>query len=88
MSVSAGGSVCLFVNPLDNRCIKLSWQLGLSWFFLVQHVNDCSLLRICVYGRVEEHKTEGARGSMCAGHLLEPVCRLVCVCVNAFLLPL
>lgn len=62
VSVHARGSVCLFVNPLDTRRIKLSWLHGLSWFFLFQHVNDCSIVRTCVYGCVQVHKTEGGEG--------------------------
>lgn len=54
----------LFVNPVDTRCIKLSWSLVLSWFFLSQHVNKCRVVRICVHGCVQVHTTEGARASL------------------------
>lgn len=68
------------MNLVDTRCIKLSWPLGLSWFFLSQHVNECIVVRICVYGCVQVHKTEGAKASV-------RVCMSVCcVCCYEYLM--
>lgn len=74
--------VCVFVNLLDIRCIKLSWQLGLSWFFLSRHENGCSVPRICVCGCVRVHETGGggAWGWMCVCIPVHAWVWVVCVC--------
>lgn len=83
--IHVAACACLYANPYDSRHIKLSWTLALSWFFLLQ---ACERLQHCANvceGAFKCIRHRGAKANVCATHLSESVCKLVCVFPCAWL---